>query len=190
MEPFDMWGDYLGLNALVKRLAREERRAAVLRCGGETESAAGESAPVAPPCRGGDGRLAELLRVPWSFPDEVETPLPAPAQAEAAPAEPTQLCSFCKHNGESKRVYGGHCLKDGQGQVQCPILRNYVCPQCGATGIRAHTRRFCPMTEKGYASVYQGTLRNSAGRKGKKGERPRAKDRATSPPQPPEDTMC
>ncbi|PNJ13325.1 NANOS3 isoform 3 [Pongo abelii] len=83
---------------------------------------------------------------------------------ESSPA-PERLCSFCKHNGESRAIYQSHVLKDEAGRVLCPILRDYVCPQCGATRERAHTRRFCPLTGQGYTSVYSHTTRNSAGKK-------------------------
>ncbi|XP_036701364.1 nanos homolog 3 isoform X4 [Balaenoptera musculus] len=78
---------------------------------------------------------------------------------------PERLCTFCKHNGESRAIYQSHVLKDEAGRVLCPILRDYVCPQCGATREHAHTRRFCPLTGQGYTSVYSYTTRNSAGRK-------------------------
>ncbi|XP_021026662.1 nanos homolog 3 isoform X2 [Mus caroli] len=80
-------------------------------------------------------------------------------------AAPERLCSFCKHNGESRAIYQSHVLKDEAGRVLCPILRDYVCPQCGATQEHAHTRRFCPLTSQGYTSVYCYTTRNSAGKK-------------------------
>ncbi|XP_054859851.1 nanos homolog 3 [Eublepharis macularius] len=94
-------------------------------------------------------------------PQEQE-PQGEPALAQSASEE--QICSFCKHNGESRGIYASHGLKDRQGRVQCPILRQYTCPQCGASGDTAHTKRFCPLTKKGYTSVYGSSRRNSAGR--------------------------
>ncbi|XP_058027574.1 nanos homolog 3 isoform X2 [Ahaetulla prasina] len=77
-------------------------------------------------------------------------------------------CSFCKQNGESRSIYTSHRLKDEAGLVQCPILRKYKCPQCGASEDFAHTRRFCPLTKQGYTSVYTSCMRNSAGKRKKK----------------------
>ncbi|NXQ98175.1 NANO3 protein, partial [Sagittarius serpentarius] len=90
----------------------------------------------------------------------------SPGAPEAASASPGKaLCAFCKHNGEAKHVYSGHSLRDAGGRVQCPVLRSYVCPQCGATQDRAHTKRFCPLTRRGYTSVYSRSARNSAGKR-------------------------
>ncbi|XP_013908121.1 PREDICTED: nanos homolog 2 [Thamnophis sirtalis] len=81
------------------------------------------------------------------------------------PAPPTQqgICSFCKHNGESKKVFSSHALKRADGVVVCPILRNYTCPLCGATADKAHTLKYCPHN-KGQQSLYRRSGRNSAGR--------------------------
>ncbi|XP_069343348.1 nanos homolog 3 [Eulemur rufifrons] len=100
--------------------------------------------------------------------DPQPEPVPSPKDQEPSPESspaPERLCSFCKHNGESRAIYQSHVLKDEAGRVLCPILRDYVCPQCGATREHAHTRRFCPLTGQGYTSVYSYTTRNSAGKR-------------------------
>ncbi|KAK7458956.1 hypothetical protein BaRGS_00039040 [Batillaria attramentaria] len=58
------------------------------------------------------------------------------------------LCKFCKNNKEEKRVYEGHNLNDEYGRVACPILRQFICPLCGATGDNAHTLKYCPESDK------------------------------------------
>ncbi|XP_059689019.1 nanos homolog 3 [Gavia stellata] len=114
------------------------------------------------------GLAAVLAALPQERGDagEAASSASSPGVPEAASASPGKaLCAFCKHNGEAKHVYSGHSLRDAGGRVQCPVLRSYVCPQCGATQDRAHTKRFCPLTRRGYTSVYSRAVRNSAGKR-------------------------
>lgn len=98
-----------------------------------------------------------------------EVPNPRPQEAreqglEGWPGSPTTMCNFCKHNGESPRVYTSHQLKTPQGVVVCPILRHYVCPMCGATGDQAHTIKYCPLNSS-QQPLHRRSGRNSAGRR-------------------------
>uniref|UniRef100_A0A8C3QSZ4 Nanos C2HC-type zinc finger 3 n=1 Tax=Cyanoderma ruficeps TaxID=181631 RepID=A0A8C3QSZ4_9PASS len=131
---------------------------------------------------GGDTPPATAITAPGTAPSAVEGPgetggtgterlelRPGPNRRHqeqqrlcAGPAP----CSFCQHNGEAPGMYRSHSLRDAQGRLQCPVLRSYVCPQCGATQDQAHTRRFCPLTHRGYTSVYSHTVRpRNAGRR-------------------------
>lgn len=130
----------------------------------------------------GLARLVGALRgeeEPETRLDPQPEPVPGPGDPRSSPEPspaPERLCSFCKHNGESRAIYQSHMLKDEAGRVLCPILRDYVCPQCGATRDRAHTRRFCPLTGQGYTSVYSYTTRNSAGKKLARSDKARTQD--------------
>lgn len=59
-----------------------------------------------------------------------------------------QHCAFCKNNGEEESVYRTHFVKDESGNVKCPFLSMYICPQCKATGTKAHTISRCPLSNK------------------------------------------
>ncbi|XP_008564235.1 PREDICTED: nanos homolog 3 isoform X2 [Galeopterus variegatus] len=130
----------------------------------------------------GLARLVGALRgeeEPETRLDPQPQPTPVPEAEKPSPESsptPERLCSFCKHNGESRAIYQSHTLKDEAGRVLCPILRDYVCPQCGATREHAHTRRFCPLTGQGYTSVYSYTTRNSVGKKLARPEKSRTQD--------------
>ncbi|XP_034235062.1 uncharacterized protein LOC117641668 [Thrips palmi] len=80
----------------------------------------------------------------------------------------TSECVFCKTNGETSAIFRGHVLKDDQGRTVCPVLQQYVCSLCGATGFNAHTIKYCPKNENPPPIATMTTLksmRSSTGRK-------------------------
>ncbi|XP_035724189.1 uncharacterized protein LOC118442549 [Vespa mandarinia] len=62
------------------------------------------------------------------------------------------VCVFCRNNGVEEIYYRQHLIKYADGRVQCPVLRAYTCPICGATGDTAHTVSHCPMRSKNSGS--------------------------------------
>lgn len=59
-----------------------------------------------------------------------------------------KVCTFCKTNGEPEQIFSSHALKDANGNVVCPILKKYSCPECGASGEKTHTKKYCPKLQK------------------------------------------
>nr|XP_060640682.1 nanos homolog 2 isoform X2 [Anolis sagrei ordinatus] len=102
----------------------------------------------------------------WDMMD-CDMQLSSKGSANGQASQNKEMCNFCKHNGESKQVYSSHRLKGADGAVECPILRKYTCPLCGATGNKAHTLKYCPLSQ-GKRSLYRKCGRNSAGRKVKR----------------------
>ncbi|XP_015521049.1 protein nanos [Neodiprion pinetum] len=94
-------------------------------------------------------------------------PTPNPRRRKNKKPLPTE-CVFCKNNGEEAHYYRGHLLKDADGRVNCPILRAYTCPICGACGDIAHTIKYCPLNKNPEAVATVNALkvlRNSTGKR-------------------------
>ncbi len=140
---FQLWKDYMGLADLIRTMqGRAEKPAA---------ADDPPAAPALPESPGGPTRARGTLTTEKRDPERGKS-------ASSSPPE-NKFCSFCKHNGESEAVFTSHYLKDRAGAVMCPYLSQYVCPLCGATGAKAHTKRFCPLVDTTYSSVYAKSTR-------------------------------
>ncbi|KAM9839706.1 nanos homolog 2-like [Aulostomus maculatus] len=130
---FDMWRDYMNLGRMLEKLGDGidmDRR--------DTEG----------PVKQQRGHIQVSRWV--SRRDSAETSSVSSSSLSDTSCNGTSsdYCRFCKHNGESSRVYRSHKLKSEDGKVVCPILWNYTCPICEATGDHAHTRRYCPLAQQ------------------------------------------
>ncbi|XP_035261043.1 nanos homolog 3 [Anguilla anguilla] len=181
MEPgkneFQPWRDYMGLADTVQEL-RSGKTATEFRENAEAdqkgpEPGVDEQVCVTTDCllhEGKVGKDRKPARKDFAHPNMGSSAAAGPGASagavgymsrkkspfSSAPEKSSQRpsCSFCKHNGESETVFSSHRLRDQKGDVVCPYLRQYVCPLCGATGSRAHTKRFCPRVDSAYSSVY------------------------------------
>ncbi|XP_023263657.1 nanos homolog 1-like [Seriola lalandi dorsalis] len=133
---FDMWHDYMKLGRLLERL-----------CRGREEDH-----------RDAEGPKKKDQAEPWShirvssrqeeYKHSTESSSASSLSDTSCSGTSSVCCRFCKQNGESPMVYRSHKLKSDEGRVTCPILRNYTCPICDATGDYAHTRRYCPQAQR------------------------------------------
>jgi len=60
-------------------------------------------------------------------------------------------CVFCKNNNRPVEQYTSHSVRDPvTGYTTCPVLRRYVCPNCGTRDGPnfAHTKSYCPLQRK------------------------------------------
>ncbi|KAM3829471.1 nanos homolog 2 [Vipera latastei] len=146
---FDQWKDYLNLSKVVMEIVEERKK----------------PPPPPPPPQKDRLKLIILHRGKGSDNSRTHSSKKGTCKRDPQPVPPTQqgVCNFCKHNGESKKVYSSHALKRADGVVVCPILRNYTCPLCGATADKAHTLKYCPHN-KAKQCLYRRSGRNSAGR--------------------------
>lgn len=138
-ECFDMWHDYMNLGTLLERLG-EGRGTERTNPGTDRSSAAAAAA--------GGCHIQTLQNEDDSNHNSAETSSVSSLSDTSSSGTSSDLCRFCRQNGETARVYRSHKLKADDGKVICPILWNYTCPICAATGDYAHTRRYCPQAKR------------------------------------------
>ncbi|XP_028289446.1 nanos homolog 2-like [Parambassis ranga] len=147
---FNMWHDYMNLSTLLRE--RMDAGREVDRGDLAMNPAAAAPAPYHHCIR--SSRRGKKPK------HSVDTSSSSSLSDISSSGSSSDYCPFCKQNGESQRVFRSHRLKSGDGKVICPILRNYTCPICNATGDYAHTRRYCPQVhrEDGASRLQGGTL--------------------------------
>ncbi|XP_054854933.1 nanos homolog 2 [Eublepharis macularius] len=153
---FDMWKDYLNLSKVVAEITEDRKRGQLLSPVWDTV-----------PSYGPPFSLEDPPAATAQWPNGSGTSGSSSSECGTGGGTAQGTCNFCKHNGESKKIYSSHPLKREDGTVVCPILRNYTCPLCGATSDKAHTLKYCPLNQ-GKQSLYRKSGRNSAGRRVKR----------------------
>ncbi|XP_029313948.1 nanos homolog 2-like [Cottoperca gobio] len=132
VQSFDMWHDYMQLGRLLEKLCDNPD-------GGHRHTEGPEKEAAAPWSHVQTSRRGDRKDSTSSVSSLSDT---------SCSGTSSDYCRFCKQNGESARVYRSHKLKSDDGKVICPILWNYTCPICEATGDHAHTRRYCPQAQR------------------------------------------
>lgn len=144
VQTFDMWQDYMNLGSLLKRLHERRPEDHDEKPRGPKRSAAASEVAAGAPSSHTHVKGREVYRMSTDA-SSVSSLSDASSSGTSSDAD---FCRFCKQNGESPRVYRSHTLKSADSRVVCPILWNYICPICGATGDYAHTRRYCPVLRR------------------------------------------
>lgn len=115
-------------------------------CGVETSKAPGTSLAPGAPTRNVSKRNSE---------NNSEVANRNRKNRESKKNRNANVCVFCRNNGESKKVYSSHILKDAEGNTTCPILRAYTCPLCKASGDQSHTIKYCPKNKNATKQAQQ-----------------------------------
>lgn len=131
-DSFNMWHDYMNLSQVFEKLCSNREV--------DNRDTERPKKGQAPPW----SKVHTSTRGKKSSKNSSQSSPTSSASDTSSSASSSDYCRFCKQNGETPRVYRSHKLKSDDGKVFCPILRNYTCPICEATGDTAHTRRYCP----------------------------------------------
>lgn len=103
-----------------------------------------------------------------SFPPNSHTSYTKRSVRERRSSE-VEYCVFCYNNGTTAQNYKSHVCRNERGLVSCPILQTMICPYCNATGVHAHTPKYCPqkpiITPEDCEAIEQHYLRKAQGRR-------------------------
>uniref|UniRef100_A0AAX7UQT7 Nanos-type domain-containing protein n=1 Tax=Astatotilapia calliptera TaxID=8154 RepID=A0AAX7UQT7_ASTCA len=131
-DSFNMWHDYLNLSQVFEKLCSNREV--------DNRDTERPKKGQAPPW----SKVHTSTRGKKSSKNSSQSSPTSSASDTSSSASSSDYCRLCKQNGETPRVYLSHKLKSDDGIVFCPVLRNYTCPICEATGDSAHTRKYCP----------------------------------------------